>query len=96
MLKRFFLPGQRHCPHPSRALFFLVALFSEAVDASDLIPADCNTALNDQQLALGKMFAGERGDQETSFSSLSRHANNVSRITSSRSLAAARAPRPRR
>jgi len=32
----------------ARSIFFIVALFSEAVDASDLIPADCDTALNDK------------------------------------------------
>ena len=64
MLKRFFLPGQLHCPHPSRALFFLVALFSETVDATDLIPADCYTALNDQQLALGDFIFAQRAGQD--------------------------------
>ena len=65
MLKRFFLPGQRHCPHPSLAVFFLtVALFSEAVDASDLIRADCDTALNDQQLALGDFIFAQRAGQD--------------------------------
>ena len=64
MLKRFFLPGQRHCPHPSRALFFLVGLFSGAVDASDFIPGDCDTALNDQQLALGDFIFAQRAGQD--------------------------------
>ena len=65
MLKGFFVPGQRHCPHPSRAVFFLiVALFSGAVDASDLIPADCDTTLNDQQLALGDFIFAQRVAQD--------------------------------
>ena len=64
MLKRFFLPGQRHRPHPSRALFFIVALFSGAVDASDLITAYCYTALPDQQLALGDFIFAQRAGQD--------------------------------
>ena len=64
MLKRFFLPGQRHCPHPSRALFFIVALLSGAVDAPDLITADCYTALNDQQLALGDFIFAQRAERD--------------------------------
>ena len=48
-----------------RALYFLiVALFSGAVDASDLIPADCDTALNDQQLALGDFIYAQRAEQD--------------------------------
>ena len=42
----------------------MVALFSGAVDASDLIPADCDTALNDQQLALGDFIFAQRAGQD--------------------------------
>tara|TARA_B100001093_G_scaffold235283_1_gene225556 strand:+ start:208 stop:417 length:210 start_codon:yes stop_codon:yes gene_type:complete len=48
-----------------RAVFFLiVALLSEAVDASDLITANCDTALNDQQLVLDDFIFAQRADQD--------------------------------
>jgi len=46
------------------SIFLIVALFSEAVDASDLMPADCDTALNDQQLALGDFIFAQRAGQD--------------------------------
>jgi hypothetical protein len=46
----------------ARCIFLIVALFREAVDASDLIPADCYTALNDQQLALGDFIYAQRAE----------------------------------
>ena len=65
MLKRVFLPGQWHCLHPSLVVLFLtVALFSEAADASDLMRADCDTALNDQQLELGDFIFAHRAEQD--------------------------------
>jgi hypothetical protein len=48
----------------ARSIFLIVALFSEAVDASDLISADCDTALNDQQLALGDFIFAQRAGQD--------------------------------
>ena len=45
MLKRFGLPAQRRGCHLSHAVSVLVfAFISVAAPASDLIPADCNTA----------------------------------------------------
>ena len=45
MLKRFGLLGQRRGCHPSHAVAVLmISLCSAAVDASDSIPADCDTA----------------------------------------------------
>ena len=48
----------------ARSIFLMLALFSEAVDASDLITANCDTALNDQQLWLGDFIYAQRAEQD--------------------------------
>ena len=64
MLKRFFLPAAALPASIARSIFLIVALFSGAVDASDLITAYCYTALNDQQLALGDFIYAQRAEQD--------------------------------
>tara|TARA_B100001059_G_C17474321_1_gene398572 strand:- start:81 stop:302 length:222 start_codon:yes stop_codon:yes gene_type:complete len=64
-VEAFLLARTAALSHPSRGVFFLiVAPLSEAVDASDLILADCDAALNDQQLALGDFIYAQGAEQD--------------------------------